>query len=544
MGPPGTGKTTQLSKWAEGYVARNYRVAICSLTRTAATEIGNRVGGTIARDGIGTLHSLAYTAIGRPELAEAHMGDWNQMYPYYRITTSSASESGIDRMSDAPGDDILQSYNKLRSCMADRKAWPKQVSGFAEKWESWKSDGGLIDYTDMIEVALRDTDTAPTSPDIIMADEGQDHSQLQWSLLKKWSLRANALILCGDPWQALYEWCGADPDIFNDPSIPDDHRRVLGQSYRVPIDVHRAAMKWVERYLVNYRPIEYLPRQDSGDVRRVAASHKNPEAIVRDAVSDIEDGKSVMICASCGYVLNQTIAVLRKRGIPFCNVWRRQEGRWNPLTPAKGVPLARRVSTFLKPIQKREGSFNFGHNAADHQWSTREVAEWVKPLKARGVVRTGLGTKLASVTSRGDVDPESPCDLPNWFEPETSEFLSRALAGEFDHDVTLAWYRKHLNPQSQKHFEYVSRVACISVDSLTTPPRLYVGSIHSFKGAEADVVYVYPDLSVAAHREWVSPRTRNGVVRQFYVAMTRARHSLRIARPASARSVPIGGCLN
>ena len=64
FGPPGTGKTTTLSRWAkqaaEKYGGEN--IMICSLTRTAAAEIKSRETDVPAHN-VGTLHAHAYRSI-------------------------------------------------------------------------------------------------------------------------------------------------------------------------------------------------------------------------------------------------------------------------------------------------------------------------------------------------------------------------------------------------------------------------------------------------------------------------------------------------
>jgi len=66
------------------------------------------------------------------------------------------------------------------------------------------------------------------------------------------------------------------------------------------------------------------------------------------------------------------------------------------------------------------------------------------------------------------------------------------------------------------------------------PPTTYVGTIHSFKGAEADTVVVFPDLARKWYQAWTGPPAfRDSVVRLFYVAVTRAKKRVVLCRPES-----------
>jgi superfamily I DNA/RNA helicase len=67
-----------------------------------------------------------------------------------------------------------------------------------------------------------------------------------------------------------------------------------------------------------------------------------------------------------------------------------------------------------------------------------------------------------------------------------------------------------------------------------------VGTIHSVKGGQADVVYLFPDLSPAGDAQYRRPGpTRDPVIRTFYVGATRARETLYICSAESAMAVRI-----
>ena len=66
---------------------------------------------------------------------------------------------------------------------------------------------------------------------------------------------------------------------------------------------------------------------------------------------------------------------------------------------------------------------------------------------------------------------------------------------------------------------------------------MVLGTIHSVKGAAADIVYVAPDMSAAGVAQMTgSVNGRDQAIRLFYVAMTRAFEELRLLAPFSARN--------
>jgi superfamily I DNA/RNA helicase len=73
---------------------------------------------------------------------------------------------------------------------------------------------------------------------------------------------------------------------------------------------------------------------------------------------------------------------------------------------------------------------------------------------------------------------------------------------------------------------------------LLETPQVVVGTIHSVKGGQADVVYLFPDLSQAGAAHYAhGGASRDSVILQFYVGATRARERLYICGRASGMAV-------
>ena len=72
------------------------------------------------------------------------------------------------------------------------------------------------------------------------------------------------------------------------------------------------------------------------------------------------------------------------------------------------------------------------------------------------------------------------------------------------------------------------------------PPRVIVGTIHSVKGGQADIVFLFPDLNPAGNAAYQRHGAqRDSVIRLFYVGMTRARHTLYVCQKESSMAVVI-----
>jgi superfamily I DNA/RNA helicase len=73
-------------------------------------------------------------------------------------------------------------------------------------------------------------------------------------------------------------------------------------------------------------------------------------------------------------------------------------------------------------------------------------------------------------------------------------------------------------------------------DALDNDPLITIGTIHSVKGAEADVVVLFPDISYQAYAEVGTIAGRDAAHRLFYVGMTRAKHALILCEPTVMRT--------
>jgi superfamily I DNA/RNA helicase len=100
----------------------------------------------------------------------------------------------------------------------------------------------------------------------------------------------------------------------------------------------------------------------------------------------------------------------------------------------------------------------------------------------------------------------------------------------------LEWLKKNVTKVYEKQVTYAATlIKKHGIYMLERKPKIIVGTIHSVKGGEADVVIVSPDISKAAAvdaQEHGQPSV-DALVRAFYVAFTRAREKLVILDPAT-----------
>jgi len=533
VGPPGTGKTRFLTLQTEKFVEKDMKPMICSLTKAAASEIGSRVSGSLGEEMVGTLHAHCMRAIGRNanSIAEIQAGDFNKDYPQHAITPVR----GVGTMDDLDerqykneNDEFMETYTLLRHLCRTRDTWPNRIGPWVHAWEEWKADMDLVDFTDLIEqAAFCDPLNAP---DVLMADEAQDMSRLELKTIKAWSKTTHCSFIVGDPYQALYVWRGAYPGMFSRSEVDEDKFKILKRSYRVPQAGYVNALALAQR-LTDYEPYEYRPTEETGGfaIACQRASKYTRETFGQEdnSFSPIYRGNiggSKMVMASCAYMLNSVVAKLKNDGTPFSNKWRRRNAQWNPLhRTARRVTAAERLATFL----------DLGHNN-----TVADLIKWTEPLATDAVFLRGERSKVLH-----RIKKDKSLKDKKWLAIEEYLNMDHLLAaGAVVQKGTMtekvAWYCQRIIDSKVGMMDYPAKVALNhGLKGLTEEPSLSVGTICSFKGAEADHVFIDPALSPAAHSATLTPEGMDAALRMFYVAYTRARHSTTVMEDRSGRKI-------
>lgn len=527
VGPPGTGKTTWIVDQISKAVAAGRRPILCSLTKAASEEARSRMsfGSHFEPSQVRTLHAHAYHTLGRPAMFsnEDHLKDWNEHCTQlkqedWKLTTAilaegRKSEEDLGPKSKFPSlaDQMYKTSTVYRAKMLNPETVPAETRAFDEAFTRWRRMAGLHDFTDLIERCLNECPSPQGDPDVIFVDEAQDHDRLELTLIRKWACSADWLVVVGDPDQNLYEWKGADPQAFYSGEVPAERSKVLSQSYRVPRAVHRVAMRMINR--VNGRKqISYEPRDFDGEVRRVSLKFRMPDQFVSQVERVTQHGKTAMILTTCRFQLGGIIKALRERGLPFHNPFARHRGDFNPLS-RNGTTAGRRVMNYLKPHAEY-----WGEKA--ELWTWDELASWIDPIKTKGLVRTGHKAKLIAYAGARSNETVNLEELDEFLDDDGLRIIQEDIAKS-----PIDWFRGRLLESKTKSYDYPFQVLKRNgAKGLQDRPKIIIGTIHSVKGGEADVVFIFPDLS--PQFEQMRHTNPDPLWRLFYVAITRAREAV------------------
>lgn len=271
-GPPGTGKTTRLTRLALAAVntlGGADRLGAVTYTRAAAYELKGRIAAALgvpvpaeprmARamferhiPWVGTIHSLCYRLLGRPPMISGKdLGDFaKSIDPRSKISTwlpsDPADVEGYE-FADVASKDAVELALQLHAMARHRNIGmqeafrivparsaisesPEHLEAIAARYTQFKTDVGKIDFEDMLELGRQ----IPLPVRVLLCDEVQDNSWLLWSVIDAWASRnltdqVAVSVMAGDPWQAIYLFSGASPDLFRNrkgkwQTIGDSHR--------------------------------------------------------------------------------------------------------------------------------------------------------------------------------------------------------------------------------------------------------------------------------------------------------------------------------
>lgn len=513
--------------------SRNDVIAV-SLTKAAAHEIAGR-NVNIPKNRLCTLHSLCYRAIGgNIDVAESKTSEWNEYCAEenrYNLQLSSGMKVDVDdpyddhRGSETEGDKLLQTMDVYRARMIPQERWITPVKKFADMWKTWKEESDVIDFTDMIEIALEEIHMPPLFPKVFLADEVQDSSKLELALMRKWGKKVERFVIVADPDQSIYGFRGAKPEAFFNPEIPERQYITLRQSHRVPKKIHGYAMRWINQ-IPDRKQVDYLPTDKEGEISCLPANFKNPTPLLFDLEDKLKAEKSVMILATCEYMLNDIIRALKNAGIPFHNEYRKKNGRWNPIRfgSEKRTTTIDRILAYLRANEEIEG------------WTGEDVKKFSEHLEAKKVFKYGMKSQLSELNDIPYIDLD---ELFHYFEEDE---IVKAYFDALDGEKTgyeLPWFKNSLLKSKRGQYDYPFQIlSSLGIGGIKKKPLITVGTGHSVKGGEADVVYVYPDVSYSAKRAMDrDPEATSEMIRLFYVMFTRAREELVLCEPQRHYSV-------
>ena len=496
FGPPGTGKTTHLLRVVEKELRENKvnpnKIAYLAFTNQAADEALSRAISQLnynTKDFLNfrTLHSLAYRELHLKEDNIMNDTDYKIISNKLQINLSNPN-CGVNKYGVGFPDDIFMKIidgAKIRGLTTEKYFNAPEVGHLEdglpklkyidESLIKYKRSRNKYDMTDMIvDFNKKHYDTMPNF-DVVIIDEAQDLSWLQWKMVERVITNAKRVYVAGDDDQAIYRWAGARPEYLIN---MDGARTILNKSYRLPKLIHAKADKLIKR-VKDRVDKEWTSRDEQGEIN----IHPAPQ------LNKIKNGEW-LILARDRYRLDKLEEDLKIEGVYYerngeTSINKRVHEAilaWEDVRRGKAIDVkkVKRFYTYLKTGEEVSKEHKGMKNADKEKLYTFDT------------LSTHYGLKI---------DKDKP-----WFK-----------ALENIEDTKKTYVRMCLRRQ----------------ENIRREPRIKLSTIHGSKGSEADNVMLLTDLSRKTDEEYW--RQRDSERRVFYVGMTRAKNSLNIVRSQTDR---------
>lgn len=261
-GPPGTGKTTSLISTLMNELQAGVeptRIAYLTFSRSASQEAKSRIltqfAGVVKEQELTwfrTIHSACFKQLGLGRhqlLGESKQEDFVERTGYQLRSDHDYGElffldddyticlqaKALAAATNRPLPEIIKG-------MGEHEALDR-IHGFLRAYTGYKREQGVYDFLDMLTEYI--DNPTPLPVDVVILDEAQDLSKLQWSIFRHMIEDAERVYVAGDDDQSIYNFIGADPVSFN--AFPADEVIILTQSYRVPLNIGQRADRIIQR---------------------------------------------------------------------------------------------------------------------------------------------------------------------------------------------------------------------------------------------------------------------------------------------------------
>ena len=494
FGPPGTGKTHTLLSIVEKHLDEGYRpeeIGYFAYTKKAANEAIDRATSKFDYEEkdfewFRTLHSMAFKQLNLTTKSVMKDRDYKVLGKTLQIkeflNANSQIEDNGQSMQKNPFMRIIElaRNNMVNIDIQWRRSQGHVEGGFEEleriyeTYIKYKQEHELYDFNDML-LELVNEGVVPSLP-VIIIDEAQDLSMLQWYAVILLAKSTKHIYIAGDDDQAIFKWAGAIPEML---MRTPGNKKVLNQSFRIPKRVYDVAESVANKIKVRVKK-EWSPTSKTGDVTH----YSSIEYVPFD-----KDGEYYVL-ARTKYVLQKVEEYFKREGIIY--------NRFN-----KNKSISEKVCYAINCWNKLVNGDTVSLGGAKNMY---------KYIPGDGPIKRGFKTWDKALE---DDIVVSYNDLVNNHGLRVPKDLSwNDVLTLINEDVIL--YIRKCERRGQ---------------DINAIPKIKILTIHGSKGGEADNVVLLSELSRKSHTSLL--KNGDDERRVFYTGITRTKKNLFLVRSSN-----------
>ena len=516
-GPPGTGKTTYLISRVQDEITDGvapHEIIYTSFTRAAANEARDRALAkfkTYIKEDFpyfSTIHSICFRLLDMKKgmiFTGQQIRDFCDAFGYqlssanHEMVTEDLDQDIPQMVLSTDADYYEHFIGWMRNLMmqfSDAYKLFSMMPGVPESFQEaglrlyikrrneYKKDKSLFDFTDLIELCIN-LELWPTQTKVMINDEQQDVSPLLAKLLDMWGSHMERVYLGGDPYQAVYTFMGAEPQIFINAKA--DNILTLKQSFRCPALIHKMSRKIVGKFEKRYPDDDFIPTGDEGTLSSCFPEH----------IDWVNLKGKIFYLHRTHWLISKAYDQMVSEGVPF----RTNKGRQSPLQ----TPAARAVATMFNLMELKTVTLK----------ELSRVMDYIPTKGPKNELYLNQGVK-AETARQAHENPSKSVnyrDLPQLgFTPNFIKYMKPD-----------AIFNPFKISQDEKNYLRLM-VGKYGNRALTDEPRVLLSTIHAVKGKECDTVLL--NLAMT-HRTYDSLMANPDVEhRLYYVGVTRSKNSL------------------
>jgi superfamily I DNA/RNA helicase len=239
-GPPGTGKSKTLIDLVEQEIVQGTpisRIAYVAFTKKATIEVQDRMSEKFSlslneMQHVRTLHSMAFRAVrasANQMMNASKYVDFGKKSGFNLKGYYNPEEGMSSKDDDFIMIEQLYRNNKKYCDKLLDEIDHKRFVYFIQMYQKYKNTFNYLDFTDLLNLYIEQGRVQDV--DIAFIDEAQDLTTLQWRVAMAAFKNVKRLYVAGDDDQAIYQWSGADVDLF---LKLRGRQIILEKSYRLP----------------------------------------------------------------------------------------------------------------------------------------------------------------------------------------------------------------------------------------------------------------------------------------------------------------------